>query len=134
MIAATSSARTRRGACSLIDRMPRTLALLTQGFVPVGSASAQHPVRCAVIEHGKSAPIYLLGWMHGACRIVRMLHMKPVGDYLALDADECRALGLSLAEQYRNAKPFPHIVIDDFLDTDVLRRVLENFPSSDNKP
>jgi Rps23 Pro-64 3,4-dihydroxylase Tpa1-like proline 4-hydroxylase len=62
-----------------------------------------------------------------------MLRLKPVGGYLALDADECRVLGRSLADRYRSAKPFPHIVIDDFLDADVLREVIENFPSSENR-
>ena len=62
-----------------------------------------------------------------------MLHMEPVGDYFALDANECRALGRSLADQYRSAKPFPHVVIDDFLDAAVLKKVIDNFPSSENK-
>jgi Rps23 Pro-64 3,4-dihydroxylase Tpa1-like proline 4-hydroxylase len=62
-----------------------------------------------------------------------MLHMNAVGDYLALDAGECRNLGHSLAERYRNAEPFPYVVIDDFLDPDVLRTVATNFPSSTNK-
>jgi len=63
----------------------------------------------------------------------RMLHMNSIGGYLALDPAECRALGRSLQAQYCNAEPFPHIVIDDFLDADVLRRVLAEFPSSNNK-
>ena len=62
-----------------------------------------------------------------------MLHMEPVGDYFALDAHECRAFGRSLADQYRSAKPFPHVVIDDFLDAALLKRVVENFPSIENK-
>jgi len=59
--------------------------------------------------------------------------MKPFGDYFALDADECRAFGSSLAEQYRSAKPFPHIIIDDFLEADILRKVLDNFPTTENR-
>jgi Rps23 Pro-64 3,4-dihydroxylase Tpa1-like proline 4-hydroxylase len=62
-----------------------------------------------------------------------MLHMKPVGDYLALDAGECRKLGRSLAQRYQNAEPFPHIVIDNFLDPEVLRAVLSEFPSNADK-
>jgi len=62
-----------------------------------------------------------------------MLHMTATQGYLALDARECEELGRSLAAQYRNAEPFPHIVIDDFLDPDVLRSVLAGFPSSENK-
>ena len=45
-----------------------------------------------------------------------MLHMKPVDGYVALDTEECRAYGRSLAAKYQGAVPFPHIVIDDFLD------------------
>jgi Rps23 Pro-64 3,4-dihydroxylase Tpa1-like proline 4-hydroxylase len=62
-----------------------------------------------------------------------MLHMSQVSGYLALDAEECRALGRSLADQYRNAEPFPHIVVDDFLDSDVLKGVLSEFPSNEQK-
>ena len=62
-----------------------------------------------------------------------MLHMTATQGYLALDARECEELGRSLASRYRNAEPFPHIVIDDFLDPEVLRSVLANFPSSENK-
>jgi Rps23 Pro-64 3,4-dihydroxylase Tpa1-like proline 4-hydroxylase len=62
-----------------------------------------------------------------------MLHMKPVNSYLALDADECRKLGKSLADSYQSAEPFPHIVIDDFIDAEVLRQVLADFPSSEQR-
>ena len=62
-----------------------------------------------------------------------MLHMKPINGYFALDADECREFGRSFAHTYRAAEPFPHVVIDDFLDADVLKQVLANFPSSDQK-
>jgi Rps23 Pro-64 3,4-dihydroxylase Tpa1-like proline 4-hydroxylase len=62
-----------------------------------------------------------------------MLHMKSVGDYFAFDAGECRALGRSLAEPYQNAEPFPHIVIENFLDAGTLKKVVESFPSSQNK-
>ena len=63
-----------------------------------------------------------------------MLHMKPIGGYLTLDSDECRKVGQSLAAQYQGAEPFPHIVLDDFLDVDVLRQVLSEFPPSENRP
>jgi Rps23 Pro-64 3,4-dihydroxylase Tpa1-like proline 4-hydroxylase len=62
-----------------------------------------------------------------------MLHLSNVNGYLALGAEECRELGRSLADQYRNASPFPHIVIDDFIDPEALRGVLAEFPSSENK-
>src|SRR6059058_667297 len=62
-----------------------------------------------------------------------MLHFTRINGYLALDAGECRELGRSLAEQYRTASPFPHIVIDDFLEPDVLHAVLADFPASNDK-
>lgn len=62
-----------------------------------------------------------------------MLHLARINGYLALDPDECRAFGKSLAERYQTASPFPHIVIDDFIEADVLKAVLAEFPASNNK-
>lgn len=62
-----------------------------------------------------------------------MLHLTKINDYLALDADECRALGRSVSEQYRTAVPFPHIVLDNFLDPSALKKIAAEFPSSENK-
>lgn len=62
-----------------------------------------------------------------------MLHLASLDGYLALDSAECRNLGRSFAEKYRTASPFPHIVLDDFIDSEVLKRVLADFPSSENK-
>jgi Rps23 Pro-64 3,4-dihydroxylase Tpa1-like proline 4-hydroxylase len=62
-----------------------------------------------------------------------MLHMNSIQSYLSLDASECRELGRTLAGQYRDAQPFPHIVIDDFVDPDILRTVIRDFPSSEDK-
>lgn len=62
-----------------------------------------------------------------------MLQLHSINGYLAFDAEECRALGRSLADQYQTARPFPHIVLDDFLSADVLEGVLSDFPSSENK-
>ena len=45
-----------------------------------------------------------------------------------LDPRRLAALAASLAERYRTAEPFPHVVIDDFLTNDVLSAVLEEFP------
>jgi hypothetical protein len=35
------------------------------------------------------------------------------------------------AESYRNAEPFPHVIVDDLFDTSLLERVLEEFESMD---
>ena len=75
-----------------------------------------------------------LGFEEPACKMIGMLRFARVNGYLALDAAECREFGRSLAEKYQNADPFPHIVMDDFLDPDVLREILADFPSSKDKP
>ena len=62
-----------------------------------------------------------------------MLHFQRISNYLTFDGEECRALGRSMAPAYQSASPFPHIVIDDFLDPDTLRAVLAEFPPSDGR-
>jgi hypothetical protein len=39
-----------------------------------------------------------------------------------------------LKERYVNAAPFPHIVLDDFVDSSVLRNIIMEFPDSQNLP
>ena len=51
------------------------------------------------------------------------------GDSFVTDAAACRSAGEALADQYRTNQPFPHIVIDDFIDPHVLDRVLKEFDS-----
>ncbi len=53
--------------------------------------------------------------------------------YLRFDEEECRAAGRARADEYQNAQPYPHIVIDDLLDKDVLRYVAANYPSLESK-
>jgi Rps23 Pro-64 3,4-dihydroxylase Tpa1-like proline 4-hydroxylase len=62
-----------------------------------------------------------------------MLQMTKIGDYVAFNEQQCRQRGGLLSEQYRNALPFPHIVIDDFLDAALLRKMWAAFPSTENK-
>jgi hypothetical protein len=62
-----------------------------------------------------------------------VLALHDSGGYLAFDEQECRAAGQPLRERYRGARPFPHIVLDDFLSPDLLKRVLESFPSNEGK-
>lgn len=56
------------------------------------------------------------------------LNPYVVGETIFMDRAECRSLGDALHEEYVNNDPFPHIVIDDLLPQDLLRRVLEEFP------
>lgn len=54
-------------------------------------------------------------------------------DYLYFDALQCAEAGRKLAEQYQNAGPFPHIMMEEFLPRDFLRSLLPEYPSTDNK-
>jgi Rps23 Pro-64 3,4-dihydroxylase Tpa1-like proline 4-hydroxylase len=53
--------------------------------------------------------------------------------YIHFDEDQCTAAGAALAGQYRNAEPFPHIAMDDFLPADFLRGLMADFPDSSGK-
>lgn len=62
-----------------------------------------------------------------------VLRLHEVGSYLAFDEDECRAAGRMLAGRYQTADPFPHVVIEDFLDPNLLRRTLDAYPSVEGR-
>ncbi|HEY9716847.1 MAG TPA: 2OG-Fe(II) oxygenase [Trichormus sp.] len=51
-------------------------------------------------------------------------------DAYSLDKQKLVELGLQNAEQYKNAKPFPHIVLDNVFPTEVLGGVLKEFPGT----
>jgi 2OG-Fe(II) oxygenase superfamily len=48
---------------------------------------------------------------------------------LALEHSAARAFGERFALRYREAQPYPHIIIDNFLPTDVIERVAGSFPN-----
>jgi hypothetical protein len=54
-------------------------------------------------------------------------------DGLRMDAAEARSLGEFFSEDYANAEPFPHIVVDDFLPEALVAKVLANFPSGERE-
>lgn len=56
------------------------------------------------------------------------LTLRRTGEYLFFDESEARAAGKSVAERYQTAKPFAHIVIDDFLDSGLLRAIAASYP------
>lgn len=57
-----------------------------------------------------------------------LLTLRNPDGYLCFDEAECRAAGKVLGLAYRGASPFPHIMIDDFLDADLLRSVARAYP------
>jgi len=62
-----------------------------------------------------------------------VLELKSSGGYLHFDREQCIAAGKELAAQYQAAQPFPHIVMDDFLDAETLRALVAEFPPRDGQ-
>jgi len=62
-----------------------------------------------------------------------ILNPRESDGYIYFDEEECAAAGTSLAEQYQNAQPFPHIAVDDFLPVDFLGGLLGEFPDTSGK-
>lgn len=62
-----------------------------------------------------------------------VLSLADLGGYLAFNEQECRSAGARLNARYVNARPFPHIVLDDFLDAGMLRQVAKSYPGSEGK-
>ncbi|CAM3091017.1 2OG-Fe(II) oxygenase [Sphingomonas antarctica] len=61
-----------------------------------------------------------------------VLHMSDADGFLELDRAQARAAGAALHDVYVNAQPYPHIVLDNFIDPAILQRVHAEFP--ENKP
>ena len=59
-----------------------------------------------------------------------LLTLHERGGRRAFDATECRAAGEALHERYAQASPFPHVVVDDFIDPEFLRGLLAGFPDT----
>lgn len=53
----------------------------------------------------------------------------PVEADLAMSAEEAKGAGSLLSEDFNQAEPFPHIVLDEFFPQAVLQRVLDGFPA-----
>lgn len=62
-----------------------------------------------------------------------LIELQDFGGYLAFDEAQCRTAGRALHSRYVNASPFPHIVLEDFMDADILRQVAHSYPHSDGK-
>ena len=62
-----------------------------------------------------------------------MLKLYPTGSYFAFDETECAEAGARLHNDYVAGDPFPHVVIDDFIDAGLLREIAINFPAREGK-
>ena len=61
-----------------------------------------------------------------------VLTLVDLGGYLALDPVECKRVGSAHRSSFHDAEPFPHLVLDDFLDANVLRTISRSLPAAEN--
>ena len=66
--------------------------------------------------------------VHGRCPVVRVVDRR-----MYFDADGLLGFARDHAQAYREASPYPHIVIDNFFPSDVLEEVLTEFPGNSNE-
>jgi hypothetical protein len=59
-----------------------------------------------------------------------ILALKDISGYAAFDEEQCRQAGMALRHAFDNAKPFQHLVLDDFIDAAVLDRIAQNLPAA----
>ncbi len=64
---------------------------------------------------------------------MHVLRLTDLGGYRCFDADQCRAEGALRAQEYQHNDPFPHIMMDDFLDPDFLRGIADEFPAQGDR-
>ena len=62
-----------------------------------------------------------------------LLKLHDIRGYRAFDEAECRAAGRALRQRYVGASPFPHIMLEEFLDADLLREISRSYPASEGK-
>jgi Rps23 Pro-64 3,4-dihydroxylase Tpa1-like proline 4-hydroxylase len=91
----------------------------TLNSVLPGSPFSEGPGRSFFIQPGEGA--------------MPLLSFADLGGYRCLDREQCREAGRTLAEEYRTNIPYPHIVIDDFIDPALLREVVAEFPDTSKR-
>ncbi len=62
-----------------------------------------------------------------------ILNLVNLDGYLHFDRAQCIEEGAARASDYQAARPFPHIVMEDFLDPAVLREVAAGYPTRDGR-
>ncbi len=60
--------------------------------------------------------------------------MSTPGILPLLDTEKLAAIAKTQAQNYQTATPFPHIVLDDFLDKKLIRDLIQAFPVLKEKP
>jgi Rps23 Pro-64 3,4-dihydroxylase Tpa1-like proline 4-hydroxylase len=59
------------------------------------------------------------------------LRLRREDGFFEFDRKNCSEVGKSLHDQFINNDPFPHIILDDFIDADILRTINQEFPKPD---
>jgi Rps23 Pro-64 3,4-dihydroxylase Tpa1-like proline 4-hydroxylase len=64
---------------------------------------------------------------------VRPINMEKTIEAFFFEPDDLSDIAARHSAGYNDAKPFPHVVIDDFLPEAVAQRILDEFPSPDSE-
>ena len=59
-----------------------------------------------------------------------VLDITLSGDNVRFDENNCVETGAKYAEEYRAAAPFPHILLEDFIDEGLLKHVYNHYPKA----
>ncbi|NJS13576.1 MAG: 2OG-Fe(II) oxygenase [Sphingopyxis sp.] len=62
--------------------------------------------------------------------ILRSTILDAASGAFAFSSDQAAEAGRALQSQYVGAEPFPHIVLDDFIDQDLLRGLIREWPEA----
>lgn len=72
--------------------------------------------------------------LHTGAQCMAVLETKRLSnEVVVFDRDQCIATGTALHERYAAAAPFPHVVLEDFIDADVLRDLLTEWPDTSGR-
>jgi Rps23 Pro-64 3,4-dihydroxylase Tpa1-like proline 4-hydroxylase len=62
-----------------------------------------------------------------------LLEVDTTDGYISFNRDQCTDAGAVLSDAYNTATPFPHAVIDELIEPDLLKSMLDDFPKTDGK-
>jgi hypothetical protein len=82
-------------------------------------------VRWTLLEVTKTSLYQVIGAVMAPITQALPMTLSPELDF---DQNAAGALGSSLASRYIEATPFPHIVIDNFLDEELIASICSHFP------
>ena len=60
-----------------------------------------------------------------------VLSLADIKGYFVFDEEECRRVGMAQREAFQGGEPFPHLVLPDFLDPEILDCIAQNLPGAE---